>query len=343
MKRNLYHIDEVRFLIIHLILFNHWAINLFMARVKVDFSLVSFFFELTSPCLAIISGYLFFYRTKEKFDFLGKLRARVGSLIVPYVFWTITFFLAYYAMKEIFIRFFHATYWYGPVLSINLKNFVYVFKNPPLVNFWYLQNLVFIIPFNFIIYFFLKNKIAFIAVFLFIIAAYAFSWFGLFFQPRFLPFYLLGCFMGYHEVAVPKVPLNMWATGATIIISTAAAAETIHIQYTSIWAIVLKIVIATFFLVAVYNLIDAHIHSRIVKYLQKNKTYSFFLFAINMFLFGLVQRFMLKIGLEPFLINKYFTLLFNIVSFAAVLTLALSIGKLLKSKVPDFYHFITGR
>lgn len=343
MKKNLYHIDEIRFFIIHLILINHWQLNLYMAKTKVDVSLVNFFFELTSPSLSIISGYLFFYKTKEHFNFLKKLKARLNSLIVPYIFWTVTFFLVYYAMKEIFANFFHSTYWYGPVLSINFTNLIKVFVNPPLVNFWYLQNLILIIPFNFIIYYLLKNNLVFFVFFSSVIAVYAFNLFDPYFQPRFLPFYLLGCFLGYNEKYIPTIHLKKWTSLLTIVIIFLVGTTTTNIDYTSVWAIILKIAVVIFFLTAVYNLIDSNMNNGIVKYLQKNKPYSFFLFAINMFLFSLVQRFLLKIGIEPYLANKYFTLLFNIVSLAAVLWLALLIGKLLKSKVPGFYHFITGR
>ncbi|HXB44148.1 MAG TPA: acyltransferase family protein, partial [Puia sp.] len=158
MKKNLLHIDEIRFLIIHLILVNHWLTNIFITKKGLDTSLIDFTFEITSPVLSMISGYLFFYKTKEHFHYLKKLRARLHSLVIPYIVWTVAFFLIFFAMKEIFLIVFHTTYWFGPILSFNFTNLLSTFVNPPLINFWYLQNLILIIPFNFLFYYMLKNN-----------------------------------------------------------------------------------------------------------------------------------------------------------------------------------------
>src|SRR5579871_65670 len=343
MKKNLYHIDEMRFLIIHLILVNHWLLNIYMSKSSIDTSLIDFWFELTSPSLSLISGYLFFYRTKEHFDFIKKIKARLHSLVIPYIFWTVTFFFVYFIMKETYLKVFHTTYWYGPILSINFTNFISVFANPPLINFWYLQNLILIIPFNFLIYYLLKNKYIFFAFFCLIIFVYSFHLLNIYFQPRFLPYYLLGCFLGYHEKYIPKIHFNKIATFASLPVLFFIAAETSHIEYEGVFQIIAKILIVLIFLIAIYNLLDSNMNSSIVTYLRDNKVYSFFLFAIHMFLYSIVQRSLLKIGLEQFLDNKYYALLFNILSFSLVLIIALNMARLLKSRFSNFYFFITGR
>ncbi len=54
--------------------------------------------------------------------------------------------------------------------------------HPPLANFWYLLNLVLILPFNFIIYYLLKNRYVYWGVFVVILACYSFGLFDLYFQ-----------------------------------------------------------------------------------------------------------------------------------------------------------------
>lgn len=343
MKKNLQHIDEIRFLIIHIILVNHWLTNIYITKKSIDTSLIDFWFEITSPVLSMISGYLFFYRTKEKFDFVKKLKARFHSLVIPYVAWTVAFFLIFFAMKEVFLIVFHTTYWYGPIVSINVSNLVSTFMNPPLINFWYLQNLILIIPFNFFFYYLLKNRYVFILFFLFIIAVYSFNWFNIYFQPRFLPYYLLGCFLGYNEKHLPTIRLNKVFSILLIPVLFFIGTETCHLEYDNFFIILLKIVLALFFIISLFNLIDSNINNTIVTYLKKNKGYSFFLFAIHMFLYSLVQRALLKIGLENFVYNEYYALLFNLLSFSLVLSISLLMARFLKSRVSNFYYFITGR
>jgi hypothetical protein len=104
-----------------------------------------------------------------------------------------------------------------------------------------------------------------------------------------------------------------------------------------------KLVIVVFFLVSVFNLLDSNQRSWVFAYLQKYKPYSFFLFAIHMFLFTIVQRALLKLGIEDHLHNKFNALLFCVFSMLIVLVMALSMGKFIKSKWSRFFFFITGR
>jgi len=212
MKRNLQHIDEIRFLVIHIVLINHWNINLYLSHAPYDHKIFDIWFDLTSPCLAVLSGYLFFYRTKEGFHYIKKLKTRFHSLVVPYLFWTLSFFVVYIVVKDVYARIFHSTFWYAPEEALTFKNVILNIVNPPLVNFWYLQNLVLILPFNFVIYYLLKNRYVYIAFFLLVLACYSFDLADLYFQSRFLPYYLIGCFFGYNEKYLPKIPVGKLAT-----------------------------------------------------------------------------------------------------------------------------------
>ncbi|HEY4336473.1 MAG TPA: hypothetical protein VGM89_11260, partial [Puia sp.] len=79
------------------------------------------------------------------------------------------------------------------------------------------------------------------------------------------------------------------------------------------------------------------------KYLEKYKAYSFFLFAINMFLFAFVQRVILRLGAERYLHYELILVLFLLVSFTLVVVLALLIGGALKKRFNPFFLLITGR
>ncbi|MBS1597047.1 MAG: acyltransferase family protein [Bacteroidetes bacterium] len=348
MKRNLQHIDEIRFLIIHLILINHWMLSVALIMNSVDKSLIDFWFELTSPTLSLISGYLFFYRTKENFGYIKKVKTRFHSLVVPYLFWSLTFFFIYFIIKKSYLYLFHNSFWYEPVRPMTFGNFIDTIKNPPLINFWYLQNLIFIIPFNFLIYYLLKNRWIFGLIFLAIIGIYAYDYLDIYFSPRFLPFYLLGAFFGYNEIYIPKVNLKFYTAryASSIILVPVLffiTTRTSDLDYTGILTLPYKICIVLFFVITVFNLLDANPDSWVMKYLKKYKDYSFFLFAIHMFFFTVVQRSLLKLGVEHYLLNKYYSLLFNIFSLIIVIIMSFSLARLLKTKVPKFYFLIVGR
>jgi len=351
MKKNLQHIDEIRFLIIHLILVNHSMLSFALIRNKVDQTLIGFWFEFTSPILAMISGYLFFYGSESHFGFMDKVRRRIPSLIVPYVIWSLGFFVIYYLLKEVATNFFHYHLWYEDVKPLTLGNALYSLVTPPLVNFWYLQNLILIIPFNIIFYYLLKNRAVSIIFFLAILFIFAYNPFSIYFQPRFLPFYLMGCYFGYHEVHLPKYEsvIQFVRLRTSVLMSVIwvplilfISLETGFIEYDGIMRILLKIVIVLFLLIFIYNVLDADRSSYVFRYLKKYKPYSFFLFAIHTFIFTLVQRSLFKLFENQF-INKYFTLAFSLFTVLIVLVISLSIGVFVKKRWPEFFGIITGR
>ena len=343
MKKNLLHIDEIRFLIIHIILINHWSINLAMVNVPYNRDAIYFWIDFTSPCLALISGYLFFFRSKQHFDFKKKVRSRFHSLIVPYVIWSVSFFLIYELLKTTFEHVFHTTYWYKPAQPFTFKSMFADLINPPLANFWYLQNLIFIIPFNFIIHFLLKNKYVFLTVLTAVIAIYSFHLTNLFFNVRFLPYYLIGCFLGYHEIKAPTIHINKVATFVLIPLLTAVAIYTAPWHEDIFPILIVKIVLALFFLIVIYNMLDSNQNSVVFRYLQKYQAYSFFLFAINMFLFALVQRISFKLGAAQLLRYEVFLFGFLIASAVVVVIIAFTIAGFLKNRFSKFFYVVTGR
>ena len=348
MKRNLQHIDEIRFLIIHLILINHWMLSVALIMNSVDKSLIDFWFELTSPTLSLISGYLFFYKTKEKFSYVKKVKTRFHSLVIPYLFWSLSFFFIYFLIKKSYLYLFHNSFWYEPIRPMTFSNFIGTIANPPLINFWYLQNLIFIIPFSFIIYYLLRYRWIFLAFFVLILLNYAYDYADIYFSARFLPFYLLGAYFGYNEIHIPrfnfKFYMSRYATSIILLpVLFFVATRTSDLDYTGLFTLPYKICIVLFFLICVYNLMDANSDSWVMRYLRKYKDYSFFLFAIHMFFFTIVQRSLLKLGMEHYMLNKYFSLLFNIFSLIIVLIMSFSLAAFLKNKFPKFYFLIVGR
>jgi hypothetical protein len=341
-RKNLLHIDEIRFFVIHLILINHWITSVALVKGQVNLSLIGFWFELTSPCLSLISGYLFFYKTRYKFDFPKKLKARFQSLVVPYLFWSLSFFFVYIVIKKAFLYFFHSSFWYIPPKDLTFSNIIATIANPSLVNFWYIQNLILIVPFNYILYYLLKKNWIWFVFYAAVLIVYSYSLANLYFSPRFLPYYLLGCFLGYHEKRIPGIPLNKIATFVLILVLGYLGTRTSFLSYSGLMVSVLKILIAVFFLVSLFNLLDSNQKSWIFRYLEKYKPYSFFLFAINMFIFTIVQRTLFKIGLLD-LTNKYNALFFTVFSAILVLVISLALGSFIKSRWSRFYFFITGR
>jgi hypothetical protein len=119
--------------------------------------------------------------------------------------------------------------------------------------------------------------------------------------------------------------------------------------YSSFWkddvfpVLALKMAVYPLFLVTVYNILDSHQTSYVFRYLKKYSGYSFFLFAINVFIFSLVQRPLLVLGADKYLHYELFLFFFLILSFAGVVLISFVIAGFLNKRFSRFYATITGR
>jgi hypothetical protein len=66
--------------------------------------LTDVFARIAVPCFFVIAGYLFFYGIKawNKQVYFAKLKSRVHSLLIPYVFWNVFWVVALYAGQLLF-------------------------------------------------------------------------------------------------------------------------------------------------------------------------------------------------------------------------------------------------
>lgn len=118
-------------------------IRIFFSKVISHIAVPSFFF---------ISGYLFFYKTKEftKKVYLSKLTKRIYTLLIPYILWNIiaiTFdFCNFYSKHNISDSFIHI-----------VNNLWYFFTNPLDYPLWYVRNLIILSLFS-PVYYYLLNK-----------------------------------------------------------------------------------------------------------------------------------------------------------------------------------------
>ena len=153
----------------------------------------------TSPIMACISSYLLFRNIGHPKIFIPKLKNRVQSLIIPYLLWTFVIFIITQIVRvftsssssTIFSLKSHTPDW----SFFNYWNNFIVHPNPPA--FWYLQNLILILPFCFIIYYLVSLKWSIILLFPIIGICYHYHLI-LYFSERFLPYYLFGAWLGIH-------------------------------------------------------------------------------------------------------------------------------------------------
>ena len=186
-------IDQLRFLAICVVVITHLGAIKILAN-------VSYLSYSTSPILAIISGFLLFRYLDSFPRLVHKIRERLLTLFVPYVVWTIIYFVFNQGIKEL-ITFHDPTYsiyfntpFLGWSFQVYFSNF---FLNPP-GPFWYLQNLMLILPFTLILKGLLRSRYSLVPLLALVFSLYLLK-FPLYFEERFLPFFILGLWLGLHH------------------------------------------------------------------------------------------------------------------------------------------------
>jgi len=194
-------LDSLRFLAILFVVANHLTINAKLYTLP----LIT---HATSPVMACISSYLMFRTLNRPSQIANKLANRLRSLLLPYFLWTFLTFLIFQAIKS--------TLMYVDPNVLPIRNilaewsfqnyFVNYIMQPKPGAFWYLQNLILILPFTHLIYYTVRSRYSVVPV---TAATLLLFYFGLvpFFSVRFLPYFIFGAWMGIHyPKKIPDIP-----------------------------------------------------------------------------------------------------------------------------------------
>jgi hypothetical protein len=167
----------------------------------------------TSPLLAIISGFLLF-RHLEGLPHLGaKVQQRLTTLAVPYLIWTFIYFAAFQSMKAVLAHtgLSGGGFLHNPTANWSLREYWahYVISPNPSA-FWYVQNLMLILPCSFLLYPILKIRRTLVPCLILIVVGYTLK-VPLYFHDRFLPYFVIGAWFGLHH---PEGPGHLnWKPG----------------------------------------------------------------------------------------------------------------------------------
>jgi len=153
-------VSSLRFILILLIVCNHLGFGQ-VADGGFEKMGLKIWFEFTSPILAMLSGWLFFKNINDDKYFL-KTKKRFFTIFIPYILWSATYIFIHFIVKKTYAYLTNSTVWISPTPTWSWNYFLDAFWRAPIVgNFWYLKNLLLIIPFNWIFLQMLKRRLVF--------------------------------------------------------------------------------------------------------------------------------------------------------------------------------------
>lgn len=289
------------------------------------------------PLFFIISGYLFVYKSDlTKKDFWNKIKKRIRTLLVPYLFWTLMGLLIYFVLQSFpqsqafFTKELIKDYTFSKWINA-------IFYEPIPYQLWFLRDLIIMVFLSPMIFYLVKklNFIYLIAVFVFWILNFD----SVILTSEALLFFSLGMYFGFKkpqifEIKIKKGSLLIFLWIALLALKTFAG----FYDYKKVELYLLKISILVG-IVAFWKCYDyLSINQRTVNLLKKISWASFFIYVFHEPAMTIIKK-----GIFYSLPKTPTTYFFvYLLAPLLVITLSILIAMVLKKNFNAVYQLITG-
>ena len=336
-KQKFDELSYLRFALILLIVCNHLGFGVFVPNAAEKFGF-KIWFEFTSPFLAIISGWLFFFNFKSD-NFLPKIKSRIFSLLVPYVVWTFIYIAVHSLLKYTYLWLGNSPIWTTPIPTLTWGYFANAFVFQPIIpNFWYLQNLILIIPLNWLILKAIEKPFVFKSLYG-ILLVLIYCSVPVFFSDRFIQYYLAGCYLGSKRVSLGfqfiKNQLGLVGLIFLLLLVEFRLRLFTHSR-------VLNIPVILLLIVAILELIKRHQGSYLFKLFDRFEPHSFFIFAAHTVVLSMIGKAMMLSLQQPLPDSSAFYLVLISVQFLAAVIGCILLSKLILSINGRLWSIMTG-
>jgi hypothetical protein len=336
-KQNFDELSHLRFFLILLIVCNHLGLGGLVPNAAEKYGL-KIWFEFTSPFLAIISGWLFFFNFKGD-NFLPKIKSRIYSLLVPYVVWTVFYISVHSIFKYTYLWLGKSPIWVSSIPTLSWDYLVSAFIFQPIIpNFWYLQNLILIIPLNWLILKAIEKPFVFESVYgiLLILIYYNVP---IFFSDRFVQYYLAGCYLGSKRVSLGlHLIKNQRVVVGLIILLLLVEFRLRSLTHSR----VINIPVILLLIVAVLELIKRHQGSCLHKLFDRYEPHSFFIFAAHTVVLSMIAKAIMLSLCQTLLESFAFSLVLIGVQFLATIVGCVMLSELILSINSRIWSIMTG-
>ncbi len=336
-KQKFDELSYLRFFLILLIAANHLSLEVFVPNAAKKYGL-KIWFEFTSPFLAVISGWLFFFNFKAD-NFLAKVKSRTLSLLVPYVVWTIIYIVVHRLFKCTYLWLNNSQIWNTPIPTLSWDYLASAFIFQPIIpNFWYLQNLILIIPLNWLILKAIEKPLVFESLYgiLIILVYYNVPFF---FSDRFIQYYLAGCYLGSKRVSLGL----HFIKNQRVVVGLIFLLLLVEFRLRSLpHSRVVNIPVILLLIVAVLELIKRHQGSFLHKLSDRYEPHSFFIFAAHTVVLSMIGKAMMLSLRQPLPDSSAFYLFLIGVQFLAAVIGCILFSKLILSINRRLWSIMTG-
>lgn len=293
------------------------------------------------PIFFTISGYLFFIKNNGTFiEYTINLKKRFKTLVVPYLFWSVSFFLFFLAMQLIpQTRLFFKQKLIIDYTSSEVLNSIFI--NPIPFQFWFIRDLFVFVLLSPLLYFLLKYLKILLVVFLLGLWYIHFDF--KIFSCEALLFFALGSFFGINKYNLEKIRFTKYSIHLILIWLVLIFLETVLVNqgYVNNYLIHAlhksNILVGIFGIWAFYDFVFEK--SKIFKgRFFSFASMSFFVYAFHEPLLEIIKVVFYRIIGK----SQLSMLCIYIISPILIISISIALGIYLKRFLPNFFKVITG-
>lgn len=292
------------------------------------------------PLFFCISGYLFINSGNQTIsDFKAKIKKRINTLLIPFLFWSIFGILFYLLLQSLP----YSQQFFTKKLIRNYTMLEWIdaiFVNPIPYQLWFLRDLIIMVMLSPIIYFLVKK------LHVFYLIAVLFFWAShhdlIFLSSEGLLFFSLGIYLRIYNpidietISKPNTAYLFVAFWLVILFAKTTLGYYGYPKYLDIIFLKASIIIG---LVAFWKLYDI-CYSRISKskFLENSLSYSFFIYAFHEPLLTILKKGIFVLFPKT---SIYYLIVYFLTAMLAIL-ISVIVAKLLKSYLKPIYNTSTG-
>ena len=312
------------------------------------FYIVSNFFSQVIGCLSVpifffISGYLFFRDTNFNYiTYKYKVRKRIHTLLIPYIFWNLLHLILYYVIYKVYPNWIVGAEYNFNYIANSLWgkfNFDGITTYPISYQFWFIRDLMIMVIISPVIYYFISRfKITLIIPFLIWFGGYNIPYLGSAgISSSAILFFSLGSFYSTHNISLLFKNRNI--AYLTLIIYFAIAIIDLLTKnlYYNIYIHKTGVILGIYML---FNILAILFQKGFIKNNSFLSAASFFIFAIHEpYLLSQIKKILYKILLPTHDIEITFLYFITVI---LTIIISLIIYKVAQKKSPSFIKIITG-
>jgi surface polysaccharide O-acyltransferase-like enzyme len=290
------------------------------------------------PLFYVISGYLFFNGFSGTFEgYVGKLKKRISSLLVPFVLWNIGLLVLLIILQNS-----HATRMFfnparKPILNYDFFDYISALiginRNPVVYQMWFIRNLMIMIALSPLIYYLacnLRNVTLVLLVGLWYVNG------NLANGSESLLFFYIGCYLSVIDINMEY--MDPYGIISVILFFVLAAADATT-QATGYWVVSIHKIMICVGVVSVWTLTKKCMQTKLSKLLTYLSPYAFFVFAFHEPLLASLKKIIFRYAAPH---ASYFFVVLYFAIPLIVVAISLSVGIFMNTVFPKVYCIATG-